>query len=274
MDSKFHPAVAAINAGDIERLQSLLKQNPALATDRSSCSHPTLLQCLALDAVNVGNKVAMARVLIDAGAEINGPLLAAACIDNVEVTAALLDAGAAIDGRGGWSPLEEALYWGNHRVIELLLDRGAAVHNLRMAAGLGRVDLIDSFFARDGSLKPEAGRVDSPFDKERGKWPNAPRDIINNAFIYACMHNRLDAAKWLLQRGAEVNAIPPGFDFAGTGLHYAALNGHKAMVDFLLDQGADPRIKDTKVGSTPSGWAAHGGHSELKDYLDQRAGNG
>jgi len=42
------------------------------------------------------------------------------------------------------------------------------------------------------------------------------------------------------------------------------------MAEFLLEQGADPLIKDTKVGSVPSGWADYGGHPELRDYLRQR----
>jgi ABC-type spermidine/putrescine transport system permease subunit I len=63
--------------------------------------------------------------------------------------------------------------------------------------------------------------------------------IVNNAFVYACMHGHIDAAKLLLEKGAEINIVPGGFDYAGTGLHYAALNGHRAMVEFLLQQGAD-----------------------------------
>ncbi|MCA1604597.1 MAG: ankyrin repeat domain-containing protein, partial [Acidobacteria bacterium] len=158
MDRKFHPAIAAIMSGDLDELKSLVSQDPSLATTRSSKSHPTLLQCLALDAVDVPNKVELAKVLIDAGAEINGPLCAAGSIGNAEVAAALLDAGASINGTGGWSPLEEALYWGNDGVIDLLLERGASVHNLRIASGLGRVDLIEGFFNSDGGLKPEAGK--------------------------------------------------------------------------------------------------------------------
>jgi ankyrin repeat protein len=68
-------------------------------------------------------------------------------------------------------------------------------------------------------------------------------------------------------KGAEINAIPSGFDYAGTGLHYAALNGQRAMVEFLLAKGADRFIKDTKVGSTPAGWAEYGKHDGLLDLL-------
>lgn len=287
MDAKFHPAIAAIISGNLEALRALLRQDPSLATSRSSCSHPTLLQALALDAVHVSNQVELAQALIDAGAEINGPLGAAACIDNVEITRLLLDNGAALNGTGSWSPLEEALYWNNQGVIDLLLERGATVHNLRLAAGLGRTDLIEGFFESDGSLKPEAGKIDWPFggleksnhpskikkelQAKVASWTNDRQSIINNAFVYACMHSHIDAARLLLAKGAEINAVPPGFDFSGTGLHYAALNGHRPMVEFLSAEGADANIKDTKVGGTPAGWADHGGHPELKNYLEQIA---
>ena len=285
MDAKFYPAIAAIKSGDIDGLRALLDQDRSLPTARSSRSHPTLLQCLALEAVDVPNKVEMAQLLIDAGAEINGPLSAAACIDNVEIVVLLLDCGAAINGTGSWSPLEEALYWGNQRVIGLLLERGASVHNLRIASGLGRIDLIEGFFRSDGSLKPEAGKIDWPFgelqksnlnrqitdelQEKVAQWSNDPQDIINNAFVYACMHNYIDAASLLLKKGAQINAIPPGFDYSGTGLHYAALNGHRRMVEFLIQQGAKVNVRDTKVNSSPAGWADHGGHAELTHYLNQ-----
>ncbi len=283
MDAKFHSSMAAIRSGNLEGLRSLLREDPTLATARSSKSHPTLLQCLTLDGSGVPNNVEMAKLLIDAGAEINGPLVACASGDNVEVAAVLLDAGASINGVGLWSPLEEALYWGSDGMRDMLLERGASVHNLRIASGLGRVDLIEGFFNSDGSLKPKAGGIRWPF--EDPLTSNLPKpvteqleatingrsresqDIINNAFLYACIHNRVEAATLLLQKGAEVNAIPPGFHYPGTGLHNAAGHGHRAMVVFLLEHGADPNAKSPRGGS-PAGWAAYGGHQELKEYLE------
>ena len=104
-------------------------------------------------------------------------------------------------------------------------------------------------------------------------WSDEPRNIINNAFIYACMQNHVEAAKVLLQKGADIDAIPPGFDYSGTALHNAALRGHREMVEFLIEQGANPNAKDTKVNST-CGWAEYGGHHELKNYLEQVASAG
>ena len=171
-------------------------------------------------------------------------------------------------------------------MLALLLERGARVQNLRTAAGLGRTDLIENYFNADGSLKPEAGKINWPWgDLEaiensnhdaKGKeslaarvnsWSQDRQGIINNAFVYACMHGHIDAAQLLLDKGAEINVIPGGFDYAGTGLHYAALNGHRSTVEFLLEHGADRNVKDTKVGSTAAGWAEYGGHPDLLDLL-------
>jgi uncharacterized protein len=286
MDPKFHPAIAAIRSGDLETFKALITQDPTLATSRSSTSHPTLLQCVALDGKDKPNNVEMAQVLIDAGAELDEVLVAAASINNHAVAKLLLDHGAAIDGAGGWSPLEEALYWNSQDVLALLLERGAVVQNLRTAAGLGRTDLIEGYFNADGSLSPAAGKINWPwggletiarsnFDQTGrqklanrvNEWSQDRQGILNNAFVYACMHGHIDAAQLLLQRGAEINAVPGGFDYAGTGLHYAALNGQRAMVEFLLQEGADPEVKDTKLGSTAAGWAEHGGHLEIRDLL-------
>jgi uncharacterized protein len=286
MDRKFHPAMAAVNAGDLDKFKAALAEDPSLAITRSTRSHPTLLQCVVLDGKDKPHNVEMAQILIDAGAELNESLVACASMDNRACAELLLDHGAAIDGAASWTPLEEALYWNSRNVLALLLERGAKVQNLRTAAGLGRTDLIEGYFNADGTLKPEAGKINWPFgDLETiaasnhnacgrqsladsvNSWSQERQGIVNNAFVFACMHGHIDAAKLLLEKGAEINAIPGGFDYAGTGLHYAALNGHRPMVEFLLTHGADRNIKDTKVGSTAAGWAEHGGHNDLLDLL-------
>ena len=286
MDVRFHPAIAAIKSGDLDKFRALIAEDPSLATSRSSKSHPTLLQGLVLDGKDKPHHLEMVQILIDAGADVDGAFSASASINNRPAAELLLDHGASIDGTGGWSPLEEALYWNSKDVIALLLERGAKVQNLRTAAGLGRIDLIESYFNADGTLRPEAGKIDWPFGDldmiaasnhpTAGKqtlaacvnsWPRDQQEIINNAFVYACMHGHIDAAKLLLAHGAQINVIPGGFDYAGSGLHYAALNGHRPMVEFLLENGADKNLKDTKVNSTPAGWADYGGHPELRDLL-------
>lgn len=290
MDTKFHSAVAAIQSGDLEKFKAALDADPSLATARSTRSHPTLLQCVVLDGNGKPNNVEMARILIEAGAPLDEPFVAAASIDNVRVAELLLEHGAQIDGSGSWSPIEEALYWNSRNTLALLLERGARVRNLRTAAGLGRTDLLAAFFDRNGALKPEAGTIEWPFGTldaiERSNhddavnrelatriraWPQDRQGIIDNAFVYACMHGHIDAAELLLEKGAAIDAIPDGFDFAGTGLHYAAYNGHRAMVEYLLQRSADPTIKDAKIGVVAAEWAEHAGRSEIAELLQRAA---
>lgn len=40
-----------------------------------------------------------------------------------------------------------------------------------------------------------------------------------------------------------------------TALHYAAFNGHRAVVQELVGRGADVNAKDARFGATPAGWA-------------------
>jgi ankyrin repeat protein len=269
MDARFHAAQAALAAGNVERLASLLDDDPELATARSEHSHPTLLQCLVLTMPPVDGLETLIGLLADRGAELTDPLIAASGINNVRAIAKLLDLGARIEGNGLWSPLEEALYFGNEAAVSLLLERGAPVVNLRTAAALGDMAYLASCFDETGALTPEAGEIAWPFfgnpipeDVRRD-----PRQILGNALVYAAYWGRAEAVTALLDRGAEVNLIPAGFDYAGTPLHYAAFGGHRDMVDRLLRHGADPAVTDTKIGKLAEDWAEHAGHRELAEYL-------
>jgi hypothetical protein len=279
MDDRFLPAQAAIISDNAEELERLVRADPSLATDRSLSTgdHPTLLCCLVLKMPAPRSLGDLIRLFSQFGAALNGPLVAAACIDNVLAVETLLDLGAPIAGAGRWSPLEEALYWGHSSTVELLMKRGAPVDNLRKYAALGDLQGVRRCFDDDGRLNLQAGAVAWPFG------PTIPeevrhdrRQIINNALVFAASWGQKEAAGELLTRGAEVNAIPAGFDFAGTPLHYAALNNRREMADWLLERGADPALRDTKVQNTPDGWAQYAHHSQLADYLrsirERRAG--
>jgi ankyrin repeat protein len=274
VDVRFRPAEEALTAGDVERATALLAAEPDLATARSTRSHPNLMQCLVL--VNPPHDALepLIHLLADYGSELTGPLIAATCIDNVRGMNVLLDLGADIEGDGRWSPLEEALYWGFDRAVKLLLERGAKIDNLRKAAALGRLDVLTDCFDRNGRPRPSAGLIASPFEGIDARLSDEvrhdPRQIIDNALVYAAGWGQTASMQELLKRGAEINAIPAGFDFAGTPLHYAALRGRRDTVDWLLVRGADPSIRDPKVNNMPEDWAAHDRHSELAAYLRER----
>lgn len=276
MDPEFGPALAAIVTGDLAELQALLAADPTLAGRRSSCSHPTLLQMVAVDAKKLPDPVGAARVLVEAGAPLAEPLVAAASVDAREVLRFLLDRGAEIDGDPVWRPLDEALYWRHLELARVLVDWGAAVRTLRASAGLGEVARMEPHF-EGGTLRADAGAIGSPWpDLVPPERANDPQDILDNAFVLAAQNGSIPAASWLLERGARLNACPPGYHWKGCALHAAAWRGDRTMVEWLLSQGADRSIRDGMVGGVPAGWARHHGHEGLAVFLESgiEAGEG
>jgi ankyrin repeat protein len=271
MDERFHPAQTALATGDVEGLASLLTADPDLARARSERSHPTLLQCLVLTMPPVDTLEELIDLLAAYGAELTDPLIAAASMDNVPAATKLLDLGADIEGNGLWSPVEEALYWGHAASVSLLLERGITIKNLRTAAGLGDREAVARCFDDSGKLTAAAGEVAWPFFRK--PIPDSvrrdPQQIVGNALVFAAAWGRSDVVTDLVKRGAPINFIPAGFDYAGTPLHYAALEGQRAMVDQLLQMGADPALPDTKISKLPEDWAEHSGHQELAEHLRQ-----
>jgi ankyrin repeat protein len=53
-------------------------------------------------------------------------------------------------------------------------------------------------------------------------------------------------------------------------LHEAASRGDVAMVELLLELGADPALRDTEFGATPLGWARHSRQDEVARFLADR----
>ena len=269
MDDKFLPSQAAIISDNAEELERLVRADPSLARDRSlSLDHSTLLQCLVLETPARRSLGHLIRLLAQFGAKLNEPLVDSASRNNLLAVEVLLHLGASISGEGKWSPLEEALYWGHLSIVGLLLKRGAPVDNLRKFAAFGDLQGLRRCFNDDGSLNRQAGEVAWPFG------PTIPEEvrhdrlqIMNNGLVFAAAWGQLESAGELLSRGAEINSIPAGFDYAGTPLHYAALQNRHEMVVWLLENGADPTIRDLKVHNTPDGWAEYAHHPQLAAYL-------
>jgi ankyrin repeat protein len=269
VDARFHPAQAALAAGDVAGLAALLDADPGLAAAVSQAvDHPTLLQCLVLTMPPVDTLEELIDLLAAHGAELTDPLIAACGCDNVRAVTRLLDLGGRIEGNGRWSPLEEALYFGQDDVVSLLLQRGAVVNKLRTAAGVGDLEEVARCFDEKGELTAAAGEIAWPFGSPIAAEVRRDRQqILANALVYAASFGHIDVAIYLLNQGAQVNLIPAGFDYSGTALHYAAFQGRREMVDLLLRHGADPAVRDTKINTLAEDWAEHSKHSDLAAHL-------
>jgi hypothetical protein len=156
--------VAAIRAGDVERLHDILAARPdaanaRLATARSGLRTP--LQVVTDWPGYFPNGPEVVRLLIAAGADPDAttgdppsetPLHWAASSDDVEVAEALIDGGADIEAPGasiaGGPPLDNAVGYGCWHVARLLARRGARVDKLWHAAALGDLSRLHQLASR------------------------------------------------------------------------------------------------------------------------------
>jgi len=77
----------------------------------------------------------------------------------------------------------------------------------------------------------------------------------DSALMAASLRGSLELVKLLARSGGDLN--PPGW----APLHYAAFEGRSAVVNFLLEKGADKNALAPN-GYTPLMLAARGGHTE------------
>ena len=226
------------------------------------------------------------KLLLDAGAEVDavcrtyggGPhqttlnlLVSSAHPHNAGVqetlTRVLVQAGAAVDGlEDDQSPLLTALAFGYWRTVAALVDLGARCDGLIPAAASGQVELVEIYFP-DGTLKADVGGSSLAWF-EVAKDPSI---VAQQALVYASLCGHEDVVRFLLERGVDVDAIPPGSHVTAGALHTAALGGHRAVVECLLEGGADPTKREPRYGGDPPSWAEHGGDEEIVKRLREAA---
>ncbi len=225
--------VAAIQGGDLPALERLLAERPELATARLGDDDPggmsrTLLHVVTDWPGHFPGGPTTVHALVRAGADVNArfrgphsetPLHWAASRDDVEVLDALIDCGADIDAPGaviggGTTPLADARAFRNWRAAQRLIERGATT-TLADAATLGLMDRLEQFFS--GPEEPSA-------------------DEVSRAFWGACHGGRQSAAEYLLERGADIDWIPPWEPL--TPLDAALRSEDEALAAWLRERGA------------------------------------
>jgi ankyrin repeat protein len=310
----FARAYRAIEAHDVDALTALLDRFPDLVAARGTNGNDLLGMAGATCDERLV-EILLARGANVASSNAHGwtPLHQAAYSDLPTMARLLLAAGAPVDvsARGdGGTPLVVALFWGNRTTGELLAERGLHPRNLRVAAGLGRLDVIDDLVAADGRLTPAAGAQRGFYRPHSGfpAWQPSddPQEILDEALTWAARNDRVEGVERLVARGADPDAdvyrgtaliwaatnghaetiralVEDGADvnargtFGGpdhgaqlTALHLAAQNGRLDAIQALLERGADPTVKDGLHDSDPAGWAEFGGHPDAAELLRQQ----
>jgi ankyrin repeat protein len=279
----------AIIAGDLARMKQALDEGadanavdgegtPALmnAALYGTAAHMKMLVDRGAD-VNARNPMdatalhwaagdsAKARLLIEHGAEVNAvsklgrtPLMAAASVaGNASTVRLMLSKGARVDlkdniepipiipaGGGKGTALMEASRTGDLETVRMLVEAGAKVNEtgarnataLSEAVMYSRRDIVEFLLSKGASPAGAVSALQSPY------------------LTLAAMRGDVTVARLLHRHGARVNAT----DAAGnTPLMWASASDHnsRAMVDFLMNAGADPSLKN-KAGETAQDWAA------------------
>ena len=240
-------ARAAIEQSDIERLEALIASHPDLPNLRSKDNDRTLLHTIADYPGHKPKGIEMARLVIDAGADVNArfqhgqvaavketPLHWAASNDDVDLAELLLDAGADIDVDCGvianGTPIWNAVIFRCVNVARLLIERGAS-SNLMTAAGAGRRDMVDRFFDEEGNVTKNAGAL--PCWDE----PRPPKTALDSAFGFACRNGHATIAKVLCERGADPGWVNPAGESA---YQQAKTGGHRIVMDWMKARGIAP----------------------------------
>jgi ankyrin repeat protein len=296
----FMLAYRAVENRDLQQLRALLDEHPELVRQRGTNGN---------DLFGMAGNLDLVRLLLERGADVNRgndygwtKLHQAGYGNDRGLAELLLAAGARTDlsARGdGGTPLVCALFWGHREVVDLL---GLEPRNLRVAAGLGHVDLIDELAGT-----PAAG-AHRGFYRPHGGFPawqpsDDPQEILDEALVWAAKSDRVAAIERLVELGANLDADPyrgtplswaacngrlvairclvelgadvnargtfggPDHGQGVTALHLAAGSGLAEAVETLLELGADPTIQDDLHGGTPAGWAQHGGQPDLAEKL-------
>jgi uncharacterized protein len=182
----------------------------------------------------------------------------------------------------GLSAVLMALYYNHPEIAAFLVERGAHLDIFEASAvsDMERVrHLVDAqpglvnAVARDGfqplGLAAFFGHLDvARFLLERGAEVNSPSD--NGLYVTplhsAAANRHLEIARLLLEHDAMVNAAQAD-DF--TPLHAAAQNGQLEMVMLFLDYGADVRAESSD-GQTPIHFARQSKNEDVIRLLQAR----
>ena len=92
-------------------------------------------------------------------------------------------------------------------------------------------------------------------------------ELLEQALVYAAINGCVDVVAFLLDRGANINAQPTGFDVRLTPLHWAVVRGQQAVVALLAERQADLTIRDPQYHATALGWAVYHGMDGIAALL-------
>jgi len=280
----------AIEAGDLAQVKEILKKDPAALTERDN----NRFREMPIHFAAVSGNVEMARLLLDAGADVNAgdsdnstALGIAAMRRHGEMVTFLIERGAEVNHRDRKAdcPLSFAVYGRDEAIIQQLLDAGADLwfrnpegETLLHIAGMrGVKHIVEHLLDNSADIEAKSSNGGAPLGFaamggqaeivqllfDRGADPNAGRTGDISPLIFCCWRNQAECARILLENGAEI-------DFPGrrgnTALQVATDNCSAEMVQLMVEFDADANHIN-EDGETALIKAAAGGYTDRAQAL-------
>lgn len=159
---------------------------------------------------------------------------------------------------GPHKPLQWFVYYNDTTALKAVLNAGGDLSSINLDRELGHASFFGHWKVVDFLIKQGAD-VNNALP-ETGETP------LHSALCKAGRPYFLYVIKLLVENGADVNAKTiPGIETGGfmrdvrtkgeTPLHRAAAYGDEAMVEYLLEHGADLQARDAH-GNSPISWAS------------------
>ena len=253
------------------------------------------------------HSLALARVLLDAGADPNDPqtLYNRMFGDDDDHLVLLFAFGLGTGSGGPWrarlgdaidpprelvrGQLRWAVMHDQRARVRLLLEHGVdagarfsdgrtAIELAALTGSSAVVGILEEHGAAEPSFDDLDALVVAVLSGDRRVATSADREVIEHArkarpglIVWAASRGNGPAVDLLLDLGFDVNARGradvPVEQEWETALHAAVAVGDRRLVERLLAAGADPTIRDARFGATPLGWAGYFDHPELVELL-------
>jgi len=263
---------AAVYAGDMDTVKSLLKENSQLVNQQDRSGRTPLYYAV------LGGHHEMADFLIEQGAvvrtgdrNLRAPIHMAGFMDDIPMTELLLENGAVVDTRaiGAATPLIHSSLADRFNFSRFLIERGADINvqcnslttplyftvlnenlaflNYMLDKGadldtpdfLGRTPL--AIAVRDGFADISALLIKTGADFE------TPDPYLHRSLLHlAAIHGHLDSAEQLIRAGLDINSQD---DNGFTPLDYAHQYGHSSLAKFLKDKGGRAGHGSSRMGA-------------------------
>lgn len=252
-DPLFREAVAAIDAGDVNALERLLREAPDLVRarvpfgDDEYFREPYLLWFVAENPIRNDrlpeNIAEVTRVLLRAGA------------DQVDYTLALVASGRV--------PRESGV---QRELMDVLLDAGADPNEAMLPAVAHRERAAAEHLLERGA---RLTAVAAACTGRELPWDDATPLERQMALLGAALHGDAEmVAKIVRLGGVDLDAYgPAGFHPHATALHHAVDSGSLEAVQVLVEAGARRDIRDRSYQGTPLNWAEYLERTAIASYL-------